>query len=104
VTSLTPLFPITPADVVMSFLPLSHVYERTVDYVFFKAGAQINYVESIERVPTQLPEIRPTIMVSVPRLYERSYIKVIARVLEEGGAKRRLFEWGLRVGRQVREV
>jgi long-chain acyl-CoA synthetase len=104
VTSLTPLFPITPKDVVMSFLPLSHVYERTVDYVFFKAGAQINYVESIERVPSQLPEIRPTIMVSVPRLYERSYIKVVTKVLQEDGAKRRLFEWGLRVGRAVREA
>ncbi|HRS15606.1 MAG TPA: long-chain fatty acid--CoA ligase [Thermoanaerobaculaceae bacterium] len=104
VESATPLFPITDADVVMSFLPLSHVYERTVDYVFFRAGAQINYVESIERVPTQLPEIRPTIIASVPRLFERSYIKIISKVKQEGGARRRLFEWALRVGRQVREA
>ncbi|MCU0294134.1 MAG: long-chain fatty acid--CoA ligase [Thermoanaerobaculaceae bacterium] len=103
VVSATPLFPITQADVVMSFLPLSHVYERTVDYIFLKAGAQITYVESIERVPTQLPEIRPTIMVSVPRLFERSYIKIISKLKQEGGAKRRLFEWALRVGREVRE-
>jgi len=75
-----------------------------VDYVFFYCGAQINYVESIERVPGQLTEIRPTIMVSVPRLYERSYIKIIAKVQQEGGAKRRLFEWALRVGRSVREA
>ena len=66
------------------------------------AASQINYVESIERVPTQLTEIRPTIMVSVPRLYERSYIKIISKVQQEGGAKRRLFEWALRVGREVR--
>lgn len=104
VESATPLFPITQADIVMSFLPLSHVYERMVDYVFFRAGAQINYVESIERVPTQLPEIRPTIIASVPRLFERSYIKIISKVKQEGGAKRRLFEWALRVGRQVREA
>ncbi len=98
------LFPITERDICMSFLPLSHVFERTVDYVFFDRGAQINYVESIERVPTQLAEIRPTIMVSVPRLYERSYIKIVSKVQQEGGAKRRLFDWALRVGREVREA
>ena len=104
VNTVRDLFPITERDVCMSFLPLSHVFERTVDYVFFDRGSQINYVESIERVPTQLTEIRPTIMVSVPRLYERSYIKIISKVQQEGGAKRRLFEWALRVGRRVREA
>ncbi|HVN76360.1 MAG TPA: long-chain fatty acid--CoA ligase [Thermoanaerobaculaceae bacterium] len=104
VNTVRDLFPITERDICMSFLPLSHVFERTVDYVFFDCGSQINYVESIERVPTQLTEIRPTIMVSVPRLYERSYIKIISKVQQEGGAKRRLFEWALRVGRQVREA
>ncbi len=104
VTTMAPLYPITGQDVSMSFLPLSHVYERTVDYVFFHAGTQINYVESIERVPAQLTEIRPTVMVSVPRLYERSYIKIIAKIQQEGGAKKRLFEWAMRVGRQVKEA
>ncbi len=102
VSNVRPLYPITERDICMSFLPLSHVFERTVDYVFFDRGSQINYVESIERVPAQLTEIRPTIMVSVPRLYERSYIKIISKVQHEGGAKRRLFEWALRVGREVR--
>jgi long-chain acyl-CoA synthetase len=102
VNAVRPLYPITERDICMSFLPLSHVFERTVDYVFFDRGSQINYVESIERVPAQLTEIRPTIMVSVPRLYERSYIKIISKVQQEGGAKRRLFEWALRVGREVR--
>lgn len=97
-------YPITERDICMSFLPLSHVLERTVDYVFFDRGAQINYVESIERVPAQLQEIRPTIMVSVPRLFERSYIKIIAKVQQDGGAKKRLFEWGLKVGRKVRQA
>lgn len=104
VTTMAPLYPISEKDISMSFLPLSHVYERTVDYVFFHAGTQINYVESIERVPTQLTEIRPTVMVSVPRLYERSYIKIIAKIQQEGGAKKRLFEWALRVGRKVKEA
>ena len=104
VNTIKPLYPITERDISMSFLPLSHVYERTVDYVFLSYGVQINYVESIERVPMQLTEIRPTIMVSVPRLYERTYIKILSKIQQEGGAKRRLFEWGLRVGRQVREA
>lgn len=104
VNTVRELYPITERDICMSFLPLSHVFERTVDYVFFDRGAQINYVESIERVPSQLMEIRPTIMVSVPRLYERSFIKIISKVQQEGGAKRRLFEWALRVGREVREA
>ena len=104
VNTVRDLYPITERDICMSFLPLSHVFERTVDYVFFDRGSQINYVESIERVPSQLGEIRPTIMVSVPRLYERSYIKIISTVQKEGGAKRRLFEWALRVGREVREA
>ncbi|MEP0775004.1 MAG: long-chain fatty acid--CoA ligase [Acidobacteriota bacterium] len=104
VQTMAPLYPISEKDISMSFLPLSHVYERTVDYVFFNAGTQINYVESIERVPSQLTEIRPTVMVSVPRLYERSYIKIIAKIQQEGGAKKRLFEWALKVGRKVKEA
>ena len=104
VNSITPHYPIHERDIAMSFLPLSHVYERTVDYVFFRCGTQITYVESIERVPAMLLEIRPTVMVSVPRLYERSYIKIISKVQQEGGAKRRMFEWALRVGRKVREA
>ena len=104
VISITPHYPIHERDIAMSFLPLSHVYERTVDYVFFRCGTQITYVESIERVPAMLTEIRPTVMVSVPRLYERSYIKIISKVQQEGGAKRRMFEWALRVGRRVREA
>lgn len=104
VLAVRPLFPISDKDISMSFLPLSHSYERTVDYVFLHHGVQINYVESIEKVPTQLTEIRPTIMVSVPRLYERSYIKILAKIQQEGGAKRRLFHWALAVGRKVKEA
>lgn len=104
VLAVRPLFPITDKDISMSFLPLSHSYERTVDYVFLQYGVQINYVESIEKVPMQLTEIRPTIMVSVPRLYERSYIKILSRIQQEGGAKRRLFHWALSVGRKVKEA
>jgi long-chain acyl-CoA synthetase len=97
-------FDIGPKDVVMSFLPLSHVFERTVDYALFSRGAQICYVESIERVPTRLLEVRPTMMVSVPRLFERSYIKIISKLRQEEGFKRRLIDWALATARRYKEL
>ncbi len=97
-------FDIGPKDVVMSFLPLSHVFERTVDYALFSRGAQICYVESIERVPSRLLEIRPTVMVSVPRLFERSYIKIISKLRQEEGFKRRLIDWALGTARRLKEA
>lgn len=97
-------FDIGPKDVVMSFLPLSHVFERTVDYALFSRGAQICYVESIERVPTRLLEVRPTVMVSVPRLFERSYIKIISKLRQEEGFKRKLIDWALGTARRYKEL
>ncbi len=97
-------FDIGPKDVVMSFLPLSHVFERTVDYALFSKGAQICYVESIERVPARLLEIRPTVLVSVPRLFERSYIKIVSKLRQEEGVKRRLINWALAVARRMKEA
>ncbi len=97
-------FDIGPHDVVLSFLPLSHVFERTVDYALFARGAQICYVEAIERVPTRLLEVRPTIMVSVPRLFERSYIKIVSKLQQESGVKRRLIDWALATARRYKEA
>ena len=92
------LFPITAADIALSFLPLSHVFERTVDYLFFLQGVHIHYAPSIERVPPLLTEVRPTILASVPRLYERAYLKVTSNVLKEKPGKQRIFGWAMRVG------
>ena len=104
VNTVKPLYPITERDISMSFLPLSHVYERTVDYVFLYYGVQINYVESIERVPMQLlgdpADHHGLGAAPVRALLHQDHLQDPA----EGGAKRRLFEWGLRVGRKVREA
>jgi long-chain acyl-CoA synthetase len=86
-------FPIGPADIALSFLPLSHVFQRLVDYVMFAYGATIAYVSSIDSVSQAFREVRPTIAVSVPRVYE----KVYARVLSVTGLKRRLVLWARRV-------
>jgi long-chain acyl-CoA synthetase len=93
-----PLFPLGPTDRALSFLPLSHVFERTVDYLFLRRGVAIHYSPSIERVPPLLLDVRPTVLASVPRLYERAYLRALANVAKESPLKQRLFRWALRVG------
>jgi long-chain acyl-CoA synthetase len=66
-----------PGDVALSFLPLSHVFERLVDYYYWLFGVSIAYAESIEKVAENLMEVRPHYMVSVPRLFEKIYAKVM---------------------------
>ncbi len=92
------LFPITDQDVALSFLPLSHVFERTVDYLFFHRGVRIHYAASLEKVPPLLGEVRPTVLTSVPRLYERAYLRVSSSMQKETPNKQRIFNWALRVG------
>jgi long-chain acyl-CoA synthetase len=88
-------------DVCLSFLPLSHVAERVADYVFFYGGATVAYAESLDTVPKNLQEVRPTVALGVPRFFEKIHGKVMAAVAEGSPARRRLFEWALRVGQQT---
>ena len=89
---------ITDEDECLSMLPLSHVYERMVDYALFRAGVVINYAESFDKVAQNLQEVRPTIALSVPRLYEKVYARVLENALAGGALKKRLFLWATRVG------
>lgn len=91
-TALTVL-PFTLEDVALSFLPLSHVFERTCDYLFWTAGVSIAYAESIDTVPFNMSEVGPTLCVSVPRLYEKMYARVLENALSGGSAKKRIFFW-----------
>jgi long-chain acyl-CoA synthetase len=95
-----PLFPLGPTDRALSFLPLSHVFERTVDYLFLRRGVAIHYAPSIERVPPLLLEVRPSVLASVPRLYERAYLRALANVAKETPFRQRLFRWALRAGKR----
>jgi len=81
-------------DTTLSFLPLSHVFQRMVDYLLFNRGCAIAYARSLESVAEDLKSVRPTIVVSVPRLYE----KVYAKVMESTGVKRVLVRWATKVG------
>ncbi len=89
---------INEKDTVFSFLPLSHVLERMVTQVYIRAGATIAYAESIEKVAKNIPEVKPTLMVSVPRLFERIYSRVVDKALAGPPLKRKVFQWALRVG------
>lgn len=83
-------------DITLSFLPLSHVFQRMVDYLFFSAGCTVAH-GAIERVADDIKRLRPTVMCSVPRLYEKVYQKV----LDAGGLKGKLVGWAAAVGRQA---
>ncbi len=86
-------------DTVLSFLPLSHVLERMVTFTYIYRGCTIGYAESIETVAQNLLEIRPQIMVSVPRVFEKIYARVMDNVLTGSGLKKRIFFWALKVGK-----
>ncbi|MFQ5823316.1 MAG: AMP-dependent synthetase/ligase [bacterium] len=86
----------------LSFLPLSHAFERTVDYLYFYRGASIVY-SKMEMVAQDLEESKPTIMAAVPRFYEKVKSQIEAKVEEEGGLKKKIFDWALKVGKEKAE-
>ncbi len=89
----------TTADITLSFLPLSHVFERTCGlYTMLLAGAGIAYAERMETVPRDLKLARPTILISVPRLFEKIHGRVVNQALNAGGLKKSIFLWAAAVG------
>jgi long-chain acyl-CoA synthetase len=92
------LFTFQPTDSTLSFLPLSHIFERMAGYyTMLYAGTTIAYAENIESVPKNLGEVKPTILISVPRVYEKFYQRVMDNVASERGIKKSLAGWALRV-------
>ena len=85
----------------LSFLPLSHSFERTVDYIYFYRGASIAYAESVNTVPQNLGEVKPHVFVSVPRVYEKFQARVLDTVSKSPAWRQRLFQWGLDLGREA---
>ena len=81
----------------LSFLPLAHVYERTVDYGYLFRGVSIAYVEQIETVAQALLEVQPTMIAAVPRFFEKMYANIIEKGHRETGMKRKIFDWAIRV-------
>ena len=88
-------------DLLLSFLPLCHVFERMAGfYVAMSCGATIAYAESVETVAENMVEVRPTVMVAVPRLFERIYNRIARMVEKDSAAKRKIFYWAVDVGRR----
>ncbi|MGQ0536276.1 MAG: AMP-dependent synthetase/ligase [Methanobacteriota archaeon] len=101
VLAVAEVLPVTEEDVLLSFLPLSHVYERMGGHFHaVHRGVAIAYAESIETVPGNLAEIRPTVMNSVPRLYEKMYARILAGVEAAPPRRQRIFRWAVGVGRE----
>ncbi|MBV9609930.1 MAG: AMP-binding protein, partial [Acidobacteria bacterium] len=94
-------FDLARDQVGISFLPLSHVTARHLDYVLFKSGVTIAYCPAFTLMPQYLTEVRPTIFVGVPRVYEKLRDKV--RHQAATGFKRKFYDWALRVGGSHRD-
>src|SRR5690606_22407800 len=91
-------------DVFLSFLPLSHIFERTATYhVSLACGCVIAFAQSLELLAKNMAEVKPTVVACVPRLLERIYDKAMRGGTETGGTKAKLFLWALETGKKCRE-
>lgn len=82
----------------LSFLPVCHIYERMMMYLYQYAGVSIYFAESMEKISDNLKETAPHVMTAVPRLLEKVYDKIIAKGAELSGIKKKLFFWAVEVG------
>ena len=82
----------------LSFLPVCHVFERMILYLYQYCGVEIYFAESIEKMSENLQEVKPNVMTAVPRLYEKVYEKIVAKGTELTGIKRKLFFWAIDLG------
>jgi long-chain acyl-CoA synthetase len=89
-----------PEDTAISFLPLSHITARHVDYLLFQRGVSIAYCPNFDDLPRTLLEIRPTLFVGVPRVYEKVHNQVQHKTT---GTKRKIFDWAVSVGQKHRD-
>jgi long-chain acyl-CoA synthetase len=90
----------TSDDVPLSVLPLSHIFERSAMYLYILNGMAVHYAESVEKVPENLTEIKPTIFVGVPRIFEKVYAKAKLKAAQAGGMKEKIFEWAIGKARE----
>ena len=96
------LIEVSDADVLLSFLPLSHVFERLGGhYVPLSSGAKVAYAESTFTVAQNMREVAPTVMLSVPRLYETMHDRILRAVQEGSPLKQKIFHWGVSVGSSI---
>lgn len=95
------LFPSELRGVEMSFLPLSHIFQRMLDFACFARGVCIAYAESFDALPQNLLEVRPNLMAVVPRVLERVHERVESMVVQGPASKQKIFRWALGVGEKA---
>src|SRR6185369_11089364 len=88
-------------DVLLSSLPLSHILERTVGYYMtIYNGAMLAFADSMEKVPENMVEIRPTVMICVPRMFEKIYQRIFENAHQMTAVKKALFHWAVEIGKK----
>ncbi|MGE5682803.1 MAG: AMP-dependent synthetase/ligase, partial [Bacillota bacterium] len=101
IISASEALPFNKDDVFLSFLPLCHIFERMAGYyTAFSSGCMVCYAESIEAVAANMIDIKPTIITTVPRLFERIYSKIKKTVESQSEKKQQIFNWAVETGRQ----
>ena len=83
----------------LSFLPLNHIFERMVTYIYLFMGVSVYYAESLDTIGDNLREVKPALFTTVPRLLEKTYERVMAKGAELKGIKRKLFLWAVELGK-----
>jgi long-chain acyl-CoA synthetase len=87
-------------DIPLSVLPLSHIFERSAMYLYIYHGMSVHYAESVEKVPDNLGEVRPTIFVGVPRIFEKVYARAKLKSAQAGGVREKVFDWAIEVAKK----
>jgi len=95
VRDVLPFIPLKPAEIALSFLPLCHIFERTVTYAYMGKGVHIHYAKDLETLSETLQELKPHFFTTVPRLLEKVYEKMINNIKKESKIKQKLFFWAL---------
>ncbi|MDQ6786053.1 MAG: long-chain fatty acid--CoA ligase [Acidobacteriota bacterium] len=92
-------FSFSEKDVPISVLPLSHIFERSGMYAYIYGGMAVHYAESIDKAADNLLEIRPTIFVGVPRIFEKAYARAKAKAANKSRIKEKIFDWAIEIGK-----
>ncbi len=93
-------FELSATDIPLSVLPLSHVFERSAMYLYIFNGMGVFYAESIEKAADNLREVRPTIFVGVPRIFEKVYAKAKLKAASSSAFKEKIFDWAIEIGKK----
>ena len=88
-------------DICLSVLPLTHVFERSAMYLYIFNGMSVYYAESVDKVPDNLKEVRPTIFVGVPRIFEKVYAKAKLKAAQSGRVKEKVFDWAIEIAKKI---